>query len=266
MRSLLFLLLFLLPASSVLAFGQDGCGAGECRSCHSMTIDEARTIFAQADKVHSVDFSEVPGLYVVEVESKGKKAPYYVDFSKHYVVAGNIFSLADGRNISVEKTPRVAQEQTVKFADLARIPLADALLLGKEDARWKIIVFTDPDCPWCKKLHTELTQVVASDPQIAFLIKLFPLPMHKDAYAKSKSIVCARSLELLEASFAGKNVVAPPCETDAVDQTIAVAKDIGVTGTPALIFPDGRILPGYREAASIIAIVRELEEKTAPQK
>jgi thiol:disulfide interchange protein DsbC len=261
MRSLLFLLIFLLFANLAFSFGQEGCGAGECRSCHSMTMEEAKKIFSRSEKVLSVDFAEVPGLYVVELENKGQKAPLYVDFSKKYVFAGNVFSIADGRNIAVDKAPQAEPEKVVSFADLARIPLDDALLLGKQDAQWKIIVFTDPDCPWCKKLHVEMAQVVANDPQIAFLIKLFPLPMHKDAYAKAKTIVCAHSLELLEASFAGKPLPATTCDTGVVDQTIAVAGDIGVTGTPALILPDGRILPGYREAAAIVAIVQEMAEK-----
>jgi len=267
MRVIICLFLLLSAATSALAFGQEGCGAGECRSCHSMTLDEAKSIFSRADKVNSVDFAEIPGLYVVEIEDNGQKIPVYVDFSKKYVVAGNIFRLSDGHNIA-EATNGAAAEpaKPINFADLARIPLDDALLLGKADARWKLIVFTDPDCPWCKKLHVEMAKVAADHPEIAFLIKLFPLPMHKEAYPKSKSIVCARSLAMLEASFAGQPVPAAACETDVVDRTIALAGELGIKGTPALILPDGRLIPGFRDAAAIIALVDELAGQAKPAK
>lgn len=243
--------LFVLVAFSAIAMGQEGCGAGTCNSCHAMTIDEAKAMFPRAGKIISVDFSEMPGLFVVELEGKGKREPVYVDFSKKYVVSGNIFRLSDGKNISES---RRTQEATL--IDPAKIPVADAVLVGNPDAKYKIIVFTDPDCPFCKKLHIELKQVVKKDPQIAFQIKLFPLPMHKDAYAKAKSIVCLKSAELLDAAFAGAPIPPASCETDIVDETIRLANELGIRGTPALIFPDGKVVPGFMKAADIIAAVR----------
>jgi len=263
MRSFALTLLLIMVSTGAWAFGQEGCGAGECRSCHSLTVDEAKKIFSGAEKVNSVDFAEVPGLFVVEIEDNGKTVPVYLDFSKKYVIAGNVYRLEDGSNIAEGKvTPTPPPPpQKLSFSALARIPLDDALLVGKADARWKIIVFTDPECPWCKKLHAEMLKVVAENPQIAFLIKLFPLPMHKNAYPKAKSIVCTHSLELLEASYAEKPVPPPICETDLVDQTIALAAELGIKGTPALILPDGKIVPGYRDAAALVQMVDELAKQ-----
>ena len=251
MRIALMFCLFLTLAVPTFAMVQDGCGAGECNSCHSMTLEEAKEMFPRAEKVNSVDFSEMPGVFVVELESQGQRQPVYVDFSKKYVVSGNIYRLADGKNIYTAKSQPAAAK-----IDPATIPVADAVLVGKADAKYKIIVFTDPDCPWCKKLHVELKQVVKTDPEIAFQIKLFPLPMHKDAYAKSKSIVCLNSAELLDAAFAGAPIPPASCETDAVDKTISLANELGIRGTPAIIFPDGRLKPGFMKADDIIAAVR----------
>ena len=248
MRIALVFCLFLVVSVSSFAMGQEGCGAGTCNSCHSMTIDEAKTMFPRAGKVLSVDFSEMPGLFVVELENKGRREPIYVDFSKKYVVSGNIFRLSDGTNISAS---RRTQETTQ--VDPAKIPLDDALLVGKSGAKHKIIVFTDPDCPFCKKLHDELKKVVKTNPEIAFLIKLFPLPMHEDAYAKSKSIVCLKSNDLLDAAFAGAPIPPASCETDVVDNTIRLANELGLRGTPAMIFPDGTVEPRFMKAADIVA-------------
>ena len=251
MRIVLLLCLLLPVSVSALAMEQEGCGAGECNSCHSMTLDEAKEMFPRADKVISVDFSEMPGVFVVELEGQGQRQPVYVDFSKKYVVTGNIFRIADGKNISESKS-----NQAVKKIDPAKIPTDDAVLVGNAEAKYKVVVFTDPDCPWCKKLHVELKQVVKTNPEIAFQVKLFPLPMHKDAYAKSKSIVCLKSSDLLDAAFEGAPIPPASCETDAVDKTIALANELGIRGTPAIIFPDGFVKPGYMKAADIVAAVR----------
>ena len=251
MRIALLFCLFITLSVSALAMVQDGCGAGECNSCHSMTVEEAQEMFPRAEKVNLVDFSEMPGVFVVELESQGQRQSVYVDFSKKYVVSGNIYRLADGKNISASRSK--SEPTTI---DPAKVPVDDAVLVGKSGAKYQIIVFTDPDCPWCKKLHVEMKQVVKSDPEIAFQVKLFPLPMHKDAYAKSKSIVCLKSVELLDAAFAGAPIPPATCETDAVDKTIRLANELGIRGTPAIIFPDGRLKPGFMKADDIIAAVR----------
>ena len=95
------------------------------------------------------------------------------------------------------------------------------------------------------------------DPEVAFLIKLYPLKMHPNAYDISKSIVCNNSMEYLELSFAGKPVPPPNCEMPVIDQTIALARELGIRSTPNLIMPDGRLLPGYRKAEEILAIISD---------
>jgi thiol:disulfide interchange protein DsbC len=244
---LLFLVLAAVPAR---AFMEEGCGAGNCAECHSLSVQEAATLFkGNIDKVHKVELAEVPGLWQVEVEKDKKRFPVFIDFSKAYVVTGNIIRLSDGANITASRPPES------KRVDLAQIPLDDALLLGKATAKTKVIVFTDPECPYCKRLHTELHEVVRRDPEIAFLIKLFPLKMHPNAYTISKSIVCNRSMAMLEDSFAGKPVPPPLCETRAVDETLALVQKLGINSTPTLVLPDGRVLPGYKKADDLLQLL-----------
>jgi thiol:disulfide interchange protein DsbC len=64
-------------------------------------------------------------------------------------------------------------------------------------------------------------------------------------------------MDYLELSFAGKPVPAPNCELPVVDQTIELARELGIRSTPTLVMPDGRVLPGYRKAEAILAIISE---------
>lgn len=240
-------------ASQAEAFGGggEGCGAGTCTECHSMDKGEAETLLkGLVEKVHGVDFSIVPGLWRVEVESKEQKGAIYIDFSKEFVVSGRIMRLADWADVSSGKV------QKQKKVDPSGIPLDDALLLGRAGASTKVIVFTDPQCPYCGKLHQELETVVKNNPDIAFYMILFPLKSHPDAYRISKSVICTGSLELLEESFAGKTIPDPSCETDAVDRHLALADKLGIRSTPTLVLPDGRVLSGFKPAVKLVEILR----------
>jgi thiol:disulfide interchange protein DsbC len=252
MRLLLILVALLFSAQNVFAMTADGCGAGTCNDCHSITKEEtAQLLGSMVDRVNSVEFSEVPGMWVAEVEKGDKKLPVYIDFSKQYLVSGNVIRLDDKENLTRQRSAQMNK------VDFSRIPLDDALLLGKPSAKTKVVVFTDPECPYCKKLHDELKEVVRIDPNIAFLIKLFPLKMHPNAYGISKSIVCHDSMELLELSFAGKPVPPATCDTKVVDQTLALGPELGVRSTPTLIMPDGLVVPGYKKAAALLAMIGE---------
>lgn len=84
---------------------------------------------------------------------------------------------------------------------------------------------------------------------------MYPLPSHKEAHDKAKAIVCEKSLDLLEDAFAKKPLPKPKCETPIIDENIKLAKKYNISGTPALILPNGTVLPGARDAASIIKMI-----------
>ena len=228
----------------------EGCGAGECVDCHSLDRKEAADILeGLVDEVGEVEFAEVPGLWMVEVKKDGQNFLIYLDFSKSYLISGNILRISTKENVTRKK---IMERQRV---DPKMIPLDDALLLGLPSAKRKIIVFTDPQCPYCIRLHEELKKAVEADSDIAFYIKLFPLQkLHPDAYRISRSIVCEGSLPLLEVSLAGGEVPDPTCDTTVVDETIKLARELNIRSTPTLIFPDGRVVSGFKTADEIVGI------------
>lgn len=260
---ILFMVLTFLSVSA-FAFSQDagmGCGAGKCADCHSLTLKEATTLLKGIDKVLAVEFSELPGFWTVDAEKSGQKFPIFIDFSKKYILAGSIIKIATGEDLTQQRMTKLnngkpaaaPQSAASRKVDLKTIPVDDAILLGKADAKSKVIVFTDPECPYCKRLHIELQEVVKADPNIAFLIKLMPLKMHPNAYGLSKTILCsANPLSVLEAVFSGAPVAPSACPTTKVDETLATAQQVGITSTPTLILPDGTILPGYKKAPDLL--------------
>jgi len=100
-----------------------------------------------------------------------------------------------------------------------------------------------------------MKKVLEERKDIAFYIKLYPLPMHKDAYGKAKTVVCEKSLALLEDAFAKKSIPPAKCETSVIDDNLKLAEKLGIRGTPAIIMPNGTIIPGYKDAPSLIAAI-----------
>ena len=253
MKRIVLMVIFSLLATSAWSMSSDGCGAGVCADCHSLAKVEAKRILdGIVDDVLDVRLAEVPGMWLVEVEKDQLKLPVYIDFSKNYLVSGSIIRLSDKENVTQEQHARMNK------VDISRIPLDDALLLGSAMAKTKVIVFTDPECPFCKKLHLELKEVVRREPGIAFYIKLFPLAMHPNAYGISRSIICNRSMSMLEASFAGRPIPPANCDSTVVDETLALVQELGIRSTPTLVLPDGLVLPGFKTADELLTRIGPL--------
>lgn len=100
-----------------------------------------------------------------------------------------------------------------------------------------------------------MKKVVEKNKDIAFYIKLYPLPMHPAAYEKSKSVVCEQSLKALEDAFDGKALPKAKCDSREVDDNIKLVDALGVSSTPTMILPDGRVIPGYKDADALIKLI-----------
>ena len=106
-----------------------------------------------------------------------------------------------------------------------------------------------------------MKKVVKERKDIAFLLKLFPLPMHKGAYEKAESITCRKSLRLLEENYERKPIPPPNCDTGVIDENIKLGKELDITGTPTLIMPDGFVLVGGKDAHALIDLILQHKGK-----
>ncbi len=145
--------------------------------------------------------------------------------------------------------------QQLNPVDVSTIPLDDTLIVGTPEATQKIIVFTDPHCPYCSKLHRVLRDAVKANPDLAFYSKLIPLKQSSKEI--TQTILCNKSVEQLEMAFAGKALPKPSCETDTIEKNLALAQKLGIHGTPTLILPNGQISPGYRPLKELLKLIKE---------
>jgi thiol:disulfide interchange protein DsbC len=205
-------------------------------------------------KVLSVGSAPVDGLWEVALESGGEKGIAYIDFAGKNVVFGSIVDAATKTNLTKKKFDEINK------IDVSLIPLKDSIVMGNSMAKHKVIVFDDPDCPYCAKLHEELKRTVEQRKDIAVYFKLFPLvQIHPQAYKKSTAIVCEKSnekaLSLLDDAFAKKTIPEPSCETKIIDENMKLAKKLGISSTPILILDDGRVVRGALKAEDLIKAI-----------
>ena len=163
--------------------------ASSCLAGQSETeVRQALTKTFPGIKVGEIRSSDIPGLYEIEA---GSNIIYFYP-EKGLLVFGEIWT-KDGRNITAEKR---AQLSAARLKDL---PLDKAVKIG--NGRNKVIEFTDPDCPYCRKAAA----FFKGRDDVTLYVFFFPLPIHKDAEAHARYVLCAADkAHALEEVMSGK--------------------------------------------------------------
>jgi thiol:disulfide interchange protein DsbC len=139
--SILFVFIFIAFAGNSRAFAFDKCDQ-DCQKCHTLDKDQAAETLKKLIpdvKILEVQQGPIKGLWEVGMESGGKKGILYVDYSKKKIIAGNIFEIETKKNFTQESF------QKINKVDFSSIPLENSIVMGNKDAKYKIVVFDDPD-------------------------------------------------------------------------------------------------------------------------
>lgn len=248
-------LILSLPAQLLATTGH----GTQCASCHTLTEKEATELLRNTGgTVTSVRQSPAKGLFELLVERNGEKGIIFMDYSKKYVIQGMVFDRQKLEPVSAHKAeiPRPKQQTTM---DVRSIPTTGAINMGNPKGLKKLYVFTDPDCPYCRKGHEELKKLARIAPDVAIYVVLYPLPMHPESYDKARAIVETQSLDILDKAFEGKGVPKPTRENSRtiIDGNITFANANGISGTPTMVMPNGRIEVGMRDAETMKKMLEE---------
>ncbi len=192
-------------------------------------------------KVESVSKTPYAGLY--EVFMGGQII--YTDEKMTFLIAeGRLVDPKTKKDITGER-----MEELTKI-DFNSLPLEQAIKVVKGNGSRKLVVFSDVDCPYCKRLEqNELTNIT----DVTIYTFLYPIEqLHPDAASKSKLIWCANNRVKAWEDWIFNNQLpksAGTCEVP-LEKIGQLAKKIGVTSTPTLIFSDGKRMLGaqpYKE-------------------
>jgi len=244
--------LFLCCTVSV-ASAIDGCGDGPCAKCHTLSPAEAKAILKDLGDVKDVRMAPVKGLWLLNLEKDGRQAEVFMDFGKKNLIVGKVFPLEPGKLSRLGTTQQTPAGTDGRVIDTDLIPLDSSIIMGNPKGSRKLIVFTDPDCPFCRKLHVELHKLEKIAPDVAIYLMLTPLPMHPRAYDKSRALLVKKSGNMLDLVFGGLEIL-PSGKDDgreALDRVIHFANENGIATTPTIVFSDGTYVSGFRDAESL---------------
>jgi thiol:disulfide interchange protein DsbC len=183
--------------------------------------------------ISNVSKSPYFGLYEAQLDDR----MLYTDAKVDYVLVGSVYDTATRTNLTeqrMRKMNRVAWES---------LPLDIALKKVKGDGSRKLAVFSDADCPFCKRLETEMKRL----DNVTVYTFLFPIEqLHPDAARKSARIWCAPDrLKAWDDWFDSAKLPdnKGDCATP-IAQTALLGQKFHVNATPTLIFADGSVVAG----------------------
>ena len=147
-----------------------------------------------------------------------------------------------------------ARLEELNKVDFNSLPFKNAIKEVRGDGSRRIAVFSDVDCPFCRKLEKE---TITKLTDITIYTFLYPLAIHPDAKEKSKKIWCAKNKVDAWSNYMIKNSLPEndgSCNTP-VEANLELARKLGISSTPTIIMADGKRIEGalpYEEIAKFI--------------
>jgi len=215
-------------------------GSSVASADEAATRKAAQAKFPRAN-VQSVTKLPFLGLYELIVNGE----IVYSDENFDYIIyEGNIIDVKNDRNFTEERKRKLAM---IPFEDL---PLDLAVKRVKGNGERKMAIFTDPDCPFCKRIEGDLAKV----DNVTIYMFLFPIDsLHPKATDKAKRIWCSPDRIKAWDDYMQKGVAptaAASCDNP-VDKLVQFGTSHGINATPTLVFANGDRVPGAISAAQI---------------
>jgi thiol:disulfide interchange protein DsbC len=199
--------------------------------------------------IEAIAESPMPGLYQVQLAG-GRML--YASANGEFVMQGYLFQVKEGKALNLTEQ----SESTAVAKTINAIPLSEMVVFAGEKPKTHITVFTDTDCGYCQKLHSEVPELNRLGVEVRYLA--FPRQGLESAAAKELANVwCAKDpKEAMNRAKTRQAVEAAECANPVAKQ-YALGQMIGVSGTPAIVLANGKIIPGYQPAPQLAKIALE---------
>lgn len=195
-------------------------------------------------KIENIQATEMKGIYSGSMDGQ----VVYVGEDTQHILIGSMFRLSDQKNLTKDL---MLKQNSI---DWKKLPLQDAVKTVRGNGKRQIAVFSDPNCPYCKQLETELTKL--ND----VTIYTFIYPIKTQSIAVSKQVFCEKDPALAWSNLIAKGIQPSSKKTCAnpIERNLTLGKSLALNGTPAIIFSNGFKLMGAYPAQEIEKMWQEL--------
>ena len=204
-----------------------------------------KNILPDGAVIELIEPSPIPGIYAV----------YYGDLQPIYVTQdGSFFIYGDIYKININSISNITEKSVAERRKLIlqSIPSEELISFKSSNEQFSVIVFTDVDCGYCRKLHNQIDEYNSLGISINYAA--FPRSgLGTSAFTKMVGAWCSdnpkdsmtklKNNSKLDISF---------CENQPVSKQYIIGKKLGVDGTPAIFSMDGEMFPGYIEPEELL--------------
>ncbi|CAD9197337.1 MAG: DsbC family protein [Acinetobacter bohemicus] len=195
-------------------------------------------------KIENIQATEMKGIYSGSMDGQ----VVYVGEDTQHILIGSMFRLSDQKNLTKDL---MLKQNSI---DWKKLPLQDAVKMVRGNGKRQIAVFSDPNCPYCKQLETELSKL--ND----VTIYTFIYPIKTQSIAVSKQVFCEKDPALAWSNLIAKGIQPSSKKTCAnpIERNLSLGKSLALNGTPAIIFSNGFKVMGAYPAQEIEKMWQEL--------
>ena len=210
-------------------------------SADSKTVEAALKQELPSIKPDSITESPVKGLYEVVVGAR----LFYVSEDGKYLVHGSVMDLKTREDLSDRRLG------SIRLKALEKVGLENMIVFKPKIQKHFIYVFTDIDCGYCRKLHSQVEDYLREGIEVRYLF--FPRAgKDSDSYHKAVTVWCAKDRNAaLTRAKNGESFTQKTCKNP-VDEHMALAQAMGANGTPMIVTDKGVIIPGYVPAKELV--------------
>jgi thiol:disulfide interchange protein DsbC len=196
-------------------------------------------------KIDAIKPSEVKGLYEVLVGTN----VFYVSDDGKYLIEGHLIDIAAKKDLTEGKL----SESHVKAIN--KLGTDKMIIFKPKTSKYTVTIFTDIDCGYCRKLHSEIDSYMAEGITIQYVF--FPRTgKDTESYKKAVSVWCADDHKAaLTAAKKGETIKAKTC-ANPVDEHMKLAAEFEVNGTPTIVSEKGTVYPGYLPAKQLAEMLK----------
>lgn len=202
--------------------------------------------------IESIASTPIQGLYEVKAGSD----VLYVSKDGRYMLSGDMIDLADGRSNLTENARKKARVAAIKA-----LGENNMVIFSPKNPQYTVVVFTDVDCTYCRKLQADMQAI--NEKGIAIRYLAFPRSgPNTPGFDKMVRVWCSKdknkalSLASLDQSFDSKD-----CGKETVMREFELGLKLGINGTPTLIFEDGTMVPGYMTPDQLLEMAKQIREQ-----
>jgi len=197
-------------------------------------------------KLEDVRMTPVNGIYEI---TRGSEISYTTSDGR-YVILGDMVDIDSDQNLSENR------RRTIRQRLIDTVPESEMLVFSPKNPKYTITVFTDIDCGYCRRLHSQIAEYNRLGIRVRYLFYPRTGP-DTDSWHKAESVWCAPNrLDALTRAKNGEEIKSPKCPTDIVKRDWELGHKLAVEGTPAIFLASGEMLPGYAPPTTLLQYLK----------